>query len=340
MEVFRPQIKVGLLITLSFILFMVGIFVVSDIKKLWSDDKTYRILFRYADGITRGSPVWYAGFEVGQVTEIGIAKDVPDRIALKIRVNPDARVRQNSQVEIRSLGMMGGKYVEITPGSPESPEVNAAETIEGKNPAALSEIFETGQKVAGQLSDLIAEAHGLVSEFRSESSANNPVRNANAFMDELRQQAKAVGKLVSKLTAFADSLNTTGQNLKSVSGEGGKELTALLRELRGTNSDLQKRLERVETQLNKTLAQVDSGFSEAEGCVKGVRSVVASSEDDIVSLLKNLNETSKHLEALSQDLREHPYKVIWRDPGTLPPDSPAAPAESRNRGRIGPHGKE
>ena len=37
MQVFRSEIKVGLLVLISFILFVVGIFIVSDIRSLWSN---------------------------------------------------------------------------------------------------------------------------------------------------------------------------------------------------------------------------------------------------------------------------------------------------------------
>ena len=69
MQVFKSEIKVGLLVLISFVLFVVGIFVVSDVRSLWDKKKTLTILFEYADGITAGSPVWYAGFEVGGVKE-------------------------------------------------------------------------------------------------------------------------------------------------------------------------------------------------------------------------------------------------------------------------------
>ena len=48
MQVFRSEIKVGLLVLISFVLFVVGVFVVSDIRSLWDKKKTIIILFQYA----------------------------------------------------------------------------------------------------------------------------------------------------------------------------------------------------------------------------------------------------------------------------------------------------
>ena len=324
MQVFRSEIKVGLLVVISFILFVIGIFVVSDVRSLWDKKKTLVILFQYADGITAGSPVWYAGFEVGGVKDIRIASGVADRIAITVRISPDARVRKDSRAEIRSLGMMGAKYVEISPGSPESPELASGDVLEGKSPASLSEIIETGGKVALGLVDLVGEAKALVSEVRNEYTIKETIQNANALLVQVKEHTADLGPIM--------------KNIRQVSGQGGKELVSLIREVRDTNRDVQKRLGSIETQLAKTLGQAGRGFSEAEEAVKGFHSILDSNEDNIASIISHLNETSRHLEALSEDIRLHPWKVVWKADGAVDPASNAA--QWREKGRIGPYGKQ
>jgi len=323
MQVFRSEIKVGLLVLISFILFVIGIFVVSDVRSLWDKKKTLVILFHYADGITAGSPVWYAGFEVGGVKDIRIASGVADRIAITVRISPDARVRKDSSAEIRSLGMMGAKYVEISPGSPDSPELASGDVIEGKSPASLSEIIETGGKVASGLVDLVQEAKDLVSEVRNEYTIKETIQNANALLIQLREHTADLGPIM--------------KNIRQVTGQGGNEFVSLIREVRDTNKDVQKRLGSIETELTRTLGQAGQGFSEATEAAKGLRSILDANEDNIASMVSHLNETSRHLEALSEDIRLHPWKVVWKTDGAV--DASNA-AQWREKGRIGPYGKQ
>lgn len=324
MQVFRSEIKVGLLVSISFILFVIGIFVVSDVRSLWDKKKTLVLLFQYADGITKGSPVWYAGYEVGAVSDIRIATGTADRIALTIRIAPEARVRQDSRCEIRSLGMMGAKYVEITPGSPDSQELASGAVLEGKSPSSLSEIMQTGQQVASSLVELVEEAKTLVHEVRTEYTLKDTIRNANSLLVQVREQANELGPVL--------------RTARQVSADGGKELIALVKELRETNRDLQKRVQNVEGVLTKTLGQAGQGFAAAENTVKGVNSILVSSEDDISSVLQHLNETSRNLAALSEDLRDHPWKVVWKADG--PETVPVGAEQWREKGRIGPYGKK
>lgn len=332
MQVFRSEIKVGILVTVSFVLFVIGIFVVSDIRSLWDKKKTLVLLFPYADGITRGAPVWYAGYEVGGVKDIRIAEGTADRIALTIRIDPKVKVRKDSRTEIRSLGMMGAKYVEISPGSPDAPELGSGDVLEGKSASSLSEIMSTGQQVAAGMVELVGETKRLVQEVRTEYSvketvhtARETIENANGLLTDIRKKTAELSPIM--------------KNLAHASGEGGNELVALLKDVRETNRGLQKRLESIEGDLSKTLAMAARGFSEAEGTVKGMRTILSTSEDDITSLLHNLNETSKNLKGLSEDLKSHPWKVVWKADGT--PDSvPVGSEQWRDKGRIGPYGKK
>ena len=322
MQVFRSDIKVGLVVLISFILLVAGIFVVSDIRSLWSDKKTLTILFRYCDGITAGAPVRWAGFEVGQVQRIRIAPGVADRVAVTVSISPKARVRKDSSAAIRDLGMMGSKYVEISPGSPKSPELPSGATMEGKSPSSISEIIETGGKVASGLVDLVGQAKQLVTEVRSDYQIKQTIRNANGLLVQLRKNAADLGPIM--------------KNMRKVTGDGGEQLTALIGEVRRTNRELQKRVGSIGEAATKTMGEAGRGLAEVRKTVKGVGSVVDSNKDNIDSILAHLNETTRNLEALSEDLRLHPWKAVWKADGKAGSNA----AEWRQTGRIGPYGKE
>jgi phospholipid/cholesterol/gamma-HCH transport system substrate-binding protein len=233
-------------------------------------------------------------------------------------------VKKDSRAEIRSLGMMGAKYVEISPGSPGSPELASGDVLEGKSPASLSEIIETGGKVASGLVDLVQQAKDLVYEVRTEYKIKETIQNANDLFTQWKLHTADLGPIM--------------KNIRQVSGEGGRELVSLIKEVRVTDKDIQKRLGSVETELTKALGQANSAFSEADEAVKKVHSILNSNEDNIASIIAHLDETSRHLEALSEDIRLHPWKVVWKADGAV--DSASDTAQWREKGRIGPYGKK
>ncbi len=351
MEVFRSEIRSGILIVAAAIILAVGIFLVSDIRTFWENKRELVLLFRYADGISKGSPVWYAGLEVGEVSKVGIAPAREDRIALTVSVDPQARIRKDSRAYIRSLGMMGAKYVEITPGSADSPEIPAGELLEGETPSSLSEFIESGEKLARLLNGTIQEAHGLLQDIRGNAPIQQTLMNANAFLEDMRQRNKDLDGLFRKvdglLTTSQDSvegltvsLKEVGQTVNRTAREGGAELVALMKELRETNRGLQERMGRLEGQIVPLLGQAHQGLTEAGGFVRDARSVLDANDQNLFLLLLQLQETSRHLQALSEDLRAHPWKVVWKGEGSPADDVRSGPEEWRTKGRMGRHGKE
>lgn len=352
MEVFRSEIRSGVLILVSAVILAVGIFLITDIRTLWEEKRELVVLFRYADGISKGSPVWYAGMEVGEVTKVAMAPGKEDRIALSLRLDPQVRVRKDSRAYIRSLGMMGAKYVEISPGSPQAPELGPGEILEGETPVSMSEILETGQRIASGLEETLGEIQGMIREIRAGGTIPQTVQSASAFLEELRQRNRDLEHIFRKveellgtsqgsMKRLSVSIEGVAQQVNNALGRGGEELVALLQELRETNRSLQERMARLEAYLLPVLGQAHQGLVETKGLVQDARHVLDVNDQNIYLLLLQLEETSKHLQALSEDLRAHPWKIVWKQDGDPSLGSPPrGPEEWRLRGRIGRHGKE
>ena len=352
MEVFRSEIRSGILILVSAAILAVGIFMVSDLKDMWREKRELVIIFQYADGISKGSPVWYAGLEVGEVKRVDIATHRPDRIAVTVSIDPRAKVKRDSRASIRSLGMMGAKYVEISPGSEEAPELPQGEVLHGETPVSLSEVIETGHRIAVRLEETIREVHGLIEEIKSQGGITQTLRTTTALVEELRDRNRDLERIFKKvegliassqgsLEGLSRSLEGVARRLEATLGQGGAELVALLSEMRQTNESLKEGWNGLRDKLSELLSSAHEGTQEATALVRDARNFLDANDQNIQILFVNLMEASKHLEALSEDLRAHPWKVIWKEDGDMTPRGKAqGPEEWRSKGRVGRIGKE
>jgi phospholipid/cholesterol/gamma-HCH transport system substrate-binding protein len=337
MEVFRPDTRAGLLILAAAVVLSIGIFLVGHLRTLWDKKKAIVVAFQYADGIETGSPVWYAGYKVGEVTDIRIAHDPNDHIAITVKIDAQARVRQDSHAYIRNLGMMGAKYLELTPGSPTSPELAAGGRLQGESPASLSQVIETGQQVAQKLQGTIQEIQEMVHEIRVEAPIQETLKNANAFMLDLRQRGKDLQTVFRSVENLSDSLQKTSQSLNQTAQKGGDQLLALLTELRDTNRNLQGTISHLDGQLTTVLGQAHQDLGEAGGLIREVRSVVDANDQNLFLFIQHLKDTSRHLDILSEDLKANPWKVVWKGDGSNEGSMRGNPEEWREKGRIGWH---
>jgi phospholipid/cholesterol/gamma-HCH transport system substrate-binding protein len=72
--------------------------------------------FPSVGGLKEGSTVEIAGVEIGRVESIGLA-DYQARVTL--RVNADVKLQEDSIASIKTKGLIGEKYVRVSPGGSE-----------------------------------------------------------------------------------------------------------------------------------------------------------------------------------------------------------------------------
>ncbi len=76
----------------------------------------YRVFAVFSDvgGLRDGAPVEVAGVEVGQVEGIRL-EDYEARVVL--RVNPGLVLREDTIVSVKTRGLIGEKFIQISPGA-------------------------------------------------------------------------------------------------------------------------------------------------------------------------------------------------------------------------------
>ncbi len=76
---------------------------------------TLNAAFSSAEGIARGSDVKIAGVRVGDVTSIKVNSKTFSA-EVQIRVNDKFSIPIDSSASIQSSGILGGKFIELSPG--------------------------------------------------------------------------------------------------------------------------------------------------------------------------------------------------------------------------------
>ena len=127
MKRLAQEFKVGLFI----IICLAGLaYLIISTGKISFGKQGYNIyvVFTELAGLNKKAPVMLNGVEVGKVDDLKIAYDFDKTlITLKLSLNNDVKVRQGSEISIKTLGMMGEKFIQIT--SSQSSEFMPADTV-------------------------------------------------------------------------------------------------------------------------------------------------------------------------------------------------------------------
>jgi phospholipid/cholesterol/gamma-HCH transport system substrate-binding protein len=152
--------KVGIFFLLSLVALGGLIELVEDWRPFQARN-AYHTYFNSAVGIRKGDPVRLAGVEAGKVQEISIANG---RVRVDFYVEDEIVIRSDSVAEIRQSNLLGGQFLGLTFGSPESPVLPPESTVRSRESTNIDELIsrldQNQERVLGTLGDMLEESRG------------------------------------------------------------------------------------------------------------------------------------------------------------------------------------
>jgi phospholipid/cholesterol/gamma-HCH transport system substrate-binding protein len=175
------EAKVGGLILTTIILALIFSWIVG-MQNPFNPTLSFYVTYNFAGGIEVGSPVRVSGIKVGKVEKIdffspvdekavslkepGSAADengkviTPLKVKISIRQDAAVGVRSDSRFYINLAGIIGERYIEVTPGHFNSPRVKPDDVVAGVDPPRIDQLISQSFDLAGKIKDIIDENKG------------------------------------------------------------------------------------------------------------------------------------------------------------------------------------
>lgn len=290
------EVKIGLFAVATAALLFWGINFLKG-KNLLTRSHTFYTTFREVDGLNVSTEVLFRGMKVGSVTDIAFDPASPERIVVEFTVPRRYPVPNDSRITTHNTYVIGGKVLVIDYGrSPEPfgnrdtiPSIARPDPI-GRITDQFGEIKEVAAGLAADAGRTLQALNALLSE---ENIANlsgaiaglnrvistdlhGTLSNLNALTTSLKENSGQIDRILENTGAFSDSLAAT-------------DLPLLVDNLNTTV-----------TELNAVIAKVN----DADG--EGNLSLLLNDRE----LYDGLKNSSESLDALLQDLREHPGRYV------------------------------
>ena len=134
----------------------------------------YSLLYAFAGGVEVGSPVRVSGVKVGKVERIefvpqDFTQPADDRVTLKLTVgvsqNASHIVREDSKFYVNMAGIIGERYIEISPGSSIAKPLKGGAVVRGIDPPRIDQLLSQGYGVFGKIQDFLDENENTMTEF-------------------------------------------------------------------------------------------------------------------------------------------------------------------------------
>jgi phospholipid/cholesterol/gamma-HCH transport system substrate-binding protein len=309
-------LKSGTLITLTLVLVFMVVLYAGALKKVFTPTFELQAQFRDVKGLRNGAPVWLYGTEVGSVEDIRLDPMYGTIVTMSIDKNAQPYIRNDSKAEILTMGLLGDKYVDLSPGLPEQPPLEQGSMIKGQTPMELSGVVESSnraiQKIAqlvdkvDQLVEEISQGKGTISKLILDPSLYNSVlRSATSLEATLERLERSRGtlnlliedpSLYNKTLSAAASIEKIMRDLENGKGSLGKLMTEpqLYENLNQTVEDLDAVLKEINT--GKGMA---TAFLRDEELVRQVKESIAE-----------IRAVAGEMKSLLKDVEEHPEKYF------------------------------
>ena len=264
------EIKVGVVVAVAALLFLVALVFVGGVNLLRKKKVEYTAYFKFAGGLEPGSLVRYGGFKVGTVASAALDPADSTRIKVVLQVDPGTPVKVNSKARISSLGFLGENYVEVSPGTRGAALLPAGSEIPAMEIVQLSDVFNNVNNITVNATKLVNDLDEQILVLSRNS--NQLIGNLN---DVVGPENKAHwGSLLANsdgmLKASRPHLEKTLGNLETVSGK----IPPTIDNLNGTigkANNLTDHLDAVvvenRKEIHDTLLRLQSSLADAERMV-------------------------------------------------------------------------
>lgn len=282
------NVRVGLLVTVAAAVLLVFLFFIGSEQKLFAKKYDYEVRFTSAQGLAEGNPVHMTGVNIGVVKEIRLPEKASEKF-VEITVSIDrkfaARIREDSRARLKKLGLIAAdSYVDIVPGSPDSPLLKPGSDIPAARQANVDELL-------GQGEDLVDNFVSISSSLRN---VLERVDRGEGLLGELTSSPESKEKLTETLMLTLTKVNGVLDDI-----ERGRGIVGRLVADDAYAEQVLSSLGQTAASMQRIAGAIEQGFETGEGAIPALMND-PEHKDKVVSLIANLEVVSKRLVTLSE----------------------------------------
>ncbi|MCZ6506786.1 MAG: MlaD family protein, partial [Acidobacteria bacterium] len=277
------ELKVGLLLLAALLVLVMGIFLVGESNNLFALKNHYFIHFETVAGLAEGNPVQLNGVNVGSVSSIELPRDVDERL-LTVNVRVDRRfadrVRTDSEARIKTLGLLGDKYIQLSSGSPDAPVIPDGGEIHAAEATDVDQLIASGENAIDNLVAVSVSLRNILVRMES----------GEGILGQLTADSETGTVARDKLLNILTAIERMAQKAERGEGSLGRLLN---------DDTLVVRLEQSLDRLEANLDLLETGDGLLPALLRD-----PEAKERLTTAIDNLSSAGSEISALAKDLRE------------------------------------
>ncbi|MBL0224396.1 MAG: MCE family protein [Geobacteraceae bacterium] len=345
------QVRAGVFILVALVCIAGGVLLMGQKTKMFISKGELRIVMDDVAGLKEGAPVWLAGVDVGVVTHIAFSDPTrTNQVEILLEADHKAlrKIGTDSRITIKTRGLMGEKYVDITPSAQYS-EIPAT-VLQGTTVAKLDDVVQKAGTTFDRLNtivDSITQGKGTLGKLTTDPALYHNIVNLTGELNSLAVTINSgngtLGKLArspepyDRLIRILERADRTLHDIQASNGTLNKliydkslydKLVALAEKSNQAADDVRELNKKI-TSKDGTLGLLindrefyDKGLSlltRADNSVKSIENITVKINNgegtagrlvNDKELYDRMNRMVEDVDALVKDFKEQPRKYI------------------------------
>jgi len=186
--------RLGVFVVITLVLFATAVFMIGDKQTRFTS--TYRISTQFPNvtGLNEGADVRVGGIRKGTVRRINLPKEPKGQVTVIMDLEKETQdvVKQDSVARIKTEGLLGDKYMEVSFGSPDAARVRANEVIASQPTVDITSILDKTDVMLEQANGAMQNVQGAAGNLKDiTTKVNQGTGTVGALVNDkaLYQQA-------------------------------------------------------------------------------------------------------------------------------------------------------
>ena len=261
-------------------------------------------------GLNLNAPVKYNGVDVGKVRRIDLDPQDPNRVNLVFAIERGTPVKEDTVAVLKTQGLTGIAYVELSGGARESPTLRAVE-------GSLYPVIRTKPSLSARLENVLTTALAKLDDTTANINAMLSAENQAALKSALADIATVARTVAARKESINSSITHGGRTLENASTASARIAPLLERIGRSADS-----IDKMGNEVARTSASAGKTVDTVGADVKRFS---AETLPELERLLGELGALTISLRRLSEQTERDPRGLIF---GRKP--VPEGPGETRN----------
>jgi phospholipid/cholesterol/gamma-HCH transport system substrate-binding protein len=267
---------------------------------------------------------------VGEIRAVEVSSERFGLVKITLEVAQDIVVKEDSVLILKQDGLLGTKYMEVSPGSPAAKRVPPNSELRGVVPPAITDLAAAIERPLTKVDRILDHLDAILGGPENQKNIAEILSEAKTLLATMDVQMKRIGDIAGQT---GEKTQKVLEEVQATVRDARAPLTSTLKNAEELPGRLSKSLDELTLKLTKTADGLDQLLRDADA-------VVLQNNSNLYETIRGLRDTAYHLELAAKRVRANPSVLIFGAGETPEERRQSDETELRLKGRARRYDKE